>query len=169
MRKKFYHELKKNENSDQAVARSKSGTCFSRAYRSGRNIVAFWSKQFFILFTYCIKNQLSLRNKANALMWKFIIIWQNSVSSARLIFTLDSLKLLFENIFYMNRFRPCFRMMKGKRWRRRKFFNIFFCINNFSWQFFRFRWFSMTEKWARSRECWGGLTEIFLYHTLLNR
>ena len=31
----------KNENSDQAVARSKSGTCFSRAYRSGRNIVAF--------------------------------------------------------------------------------------------------------------------------------
>ena len=39
--KNFYHKLKLNENSDQAVARSKSGTCFSRAYRSGRNIVAF--------------------------------------------------------------------------------------------------------------------------------
>ena len=41
--KEFYNfiKIKKNDNSDQAVARSKSGTCFSRAYRSGSNIVAF--------------------------------------------------------------------------------------------------------------------------------
>ena len=122
---------------------------------------------FFILFSDCIKNQLSLKNKTDALIQKFIIEWQYSLTSARFIFTLDSLKLLFENIFYIYRFRPCFRMMKWKRWRRREFFNIFFCINNFSRQFFRFRWFSMAEKWARSRECWGRLTKIFLYHTLL--